>query len=249
MLVCVPQLERVRKRDSDIKKRRNLTGYAALSTLYRLVPGKRLLAVLGQVGCHPCSGGLHRLVTLFPVGRTDVAMGVGKLEGIQHPQGLINTAAQRQIVDDTVPHHPFGVDQEEAAQGDHLIQQNPVIAADLFVEICHHRELDLADTTVFHLGIFPSQVGKLGVDRDGKQFAVALLELIQLLIKGQNLGRADKGKIQRVKQQVDVFALVAGQADLGERIVRHDNIGGEVGGGLGNQGATAHSVLLYGKMR
>ena len=90
----------------------------------------------------------------------------------------------------------------------------------------------------------PGQVGELGVDRDGKQFAVTLFELVQLFVEGQDLRRADKGEVQRIEQQVDVFTLIAGEGQRCKAVVGHDGIGGEIRGLLGNQGAEAHGYVL-----
>jgi hypothetical protein len=56
-------------------------------------------------------------------------------------------------------------------------------------------------------GVLPGQVGELGVDRDANDFDAALLEFFQTVIESDQLGRADEGEIERVKEQNNRLAL------------------------------------------
>ncbi len=66
------------------------------------------------------------------------------------------------------------------------------------------------------------------VNRNPEHFGVALLKLIHLLTKSDDLGRADKRKIQRVEKYNDVFSLIFGKFNLLETAIRHHGLGSEI---------------------
>jgi hypothetical protein len=138
----------------------------------------------------------------------------------------------------------LGVYQKQTAQRDRLTEEDTVFPGDALVQIGDQRILDIADAAVFQLGVLPGQVGELGIHGNANHLGVAFLELVQFLVEGQNLGRADKGEIQGIEKQYDIFPLEAGESNLSERIVRQNGIGGEIGCFLGDECCCAHVIYL-----
>ena len=100
--------------------------------------------------------------------------------------------------------------------------------------------LDVGDQRVLHrtnaaigdLGISPCVVGKLGIDGDANYFDTALLELFKAVIKGDQFGWTNKGKIERIEKYNRGFPLdKAAQVEVIDdlTIAQHGG-GGEVGG-------------------
>jgi hypothetical protein len=78
-------------------------------------------------------------------------------------------------------------------------------------------------------------VGELGVDRDADDFDAALLEFVQAVIEGDQLGRADEGEVERVEKQNNILALEIGQLQRLDFIVAINGGCGEIGGLLANE--------------
>jgi hypothetical protein len=128
-----------------------------------------------------------------------------------------------------------GVDEEEAAQGHRLVDENAVGAGDGLVQVLDEGVLDVADSAVIHSGALPGQVGELGVDGDAEHLAVLRLELAQAAVEGENLRWAHEGEVEGVEEEDDVFPPVIGEGDFAEGVVRHDRFGGKVRGFLGDE--------------
>ena len=60
--------------------------------------------------------GLDRAAALLPVGRADLAVLFEELQGVDHAQGFVDAAAERQVVDHLMADDAFLVDQEQAAR-------------------------------------------------------------------------------------------------------------------------------------
>jgi hypothetical protein len=78
-------------------------------------------------------------------------------------------------------------------------------------------------------------MGKGGIDGDTDQLAVVFGKFTHCSVKGKNFRRADKGEVEGIKKQQDIFAAIIGQAKiLLEGIVGHYRGGGEIRGRMGN---------------
>jgi hypothetical protein len=60
----------------------------------------------------------------------------------------------------------------------------------------------------------------------------------------QDFRGADKGEIQRVEQQQDIFTLERGKGNAAEGVVGQNRLGGEIGSLLGYEGGKAHGYGL-----
>ena len=60
--------------------------------------------VFSKIFCDSFSIGLHGLLAGFPSGRADLSVLVGELEGLHQTEGLIDSTADRKIVDSDLEH-------------------------------------------------------------------------------------------------------------------------------------------------
>lgn len=110
--------------------------------------GGELLVALG--------GRLDGLVSGVPVGRADLAVLVGELEGIDQAEGLVDAAADGEVVDGDLADDAVGVDDEEAAEGNaFLLDEDTVVLGELVVLVGEEGNVDLAEAAVTSRGVGP----------------------------------------------------------------------------------------------
>lgn len=168
-----------------------------------LAEGPRLTAGLGEVLQAALGVSLHGVAARLPAGGADLAVLIGELEGLDQAQGLVDVAADGQVVDGDLAQGALGVDDEEAAQGDALLlNQHAVVAGNLEVLVGHEGQLQvLAQTALLAGPLAPRQVGEVAVGGDAQHGGVELLELGQGIVVGEDLGRADKGEVHGIEQE------------------------------------------------
>ena len=165
-------------------------------------------------------------------------MGLHILEGLQHPEGFINTAAHGQVVDRAVHDCAIGIDDEEAAQGHSgFVVEDVIGAGDLFLQVGNQGVVDVTNTTVFALGLNPGQVAELAIHRDTENFRIATGEIGVTIAEGDDFSRANEGEIEGIEEQDHIFAPVVRQANGLELLVHHGR-GREIRGLLANPQAT-----------
>ena len=205
--------------------------------------------MLGQVLGDAVGVGLHAGLALVPSGGANLAMLLGELQGVDQAQGLVDVAAQRQVIDMRRLHHAVLVDHEGAAQRHAAGQQDAVGLGDVLGQVGHHGELHVAQAALLHRGVLPRQMGEVGIDADGDDLGVALGEGLDAMVVGQDLRRADEGEVQRIEEHDavgtgEIRLQVERPVDL---VVGHDCGRGKVGGGLGDQrGRVLNRVGHYG---
>lgn len=110
--------------------------------------GGELLVALG--------GRLDGLVSGVPVGGADLAVLVGELEGIDQAEGLVDAAADGEVVDGDLADDAVGVDDEEAAEGNaFLLDEDTVVLGELVVLVGEEGNVDLAEAAVTSRGVGP----------------------------------------------------------------------------------------------
>src|SRR6185369_8614500 len=130
-------------------------------------------AVSGKIGSNSGRSGFHGLVTFIPVGRTYlVSMSLDKLKGIYHPQCFRNVAAEGEVIYYRMSHKSLGVDEKEAAQGNSIVEQDAIALGDVLVQVGNQRILDVADSAILQLGVFPSQMGEFRINGNADHFTV-----------------------------------------------------------------------------
>ena len=192
-------------------------------------------------------GGLAGL----PVGGADLGgVGVGELERLDQPEGLVHGPAHGQVVHGDLPEDPVAVNDEEAPEGvAHLFQVDPVVLADRVGGVAQQGKVQLPDPALRPLDPLPGQVGEGRVHADPQDLGVELPELRDPVVEGQQLGRADEGEGVGDEDQDQVLALEVAQADLAQLPVDHPGAL-EVGGRLHDQGlgplhrVTSRGIIL-----
>jgi hypothetical protein len=166
----------------------------------------------------------------MPVGWTDFAVDFKVLERVEHAQRLIDAAPDGQVIDEFMADKSFAVNQEQAAQGHRAVGgQHAVVSGDLFGEIGNEWVVEAAEATQFAGRVDPGKMGVLAVHRNPQHDGVALFELLDLVVKRNDLGRADKGEVERIEIQHDVFfAAISAQVDILELTIDNGS-GFEVG--------------------
>lgn len=167
--------------------------------------GPRLTTLLSKVLEAALGVSLHGLAAGLPVGGADLAVLVGELEGLDETEGLVDVAADGQVVDGDLAQGALGVDDEETAQGDALLlDQDAVVAGDLEVLVGDQGQLQvLAETALLAGALAPSQVGEVAVGRDAQDGGVELLKLGEGVVEGEDLSGADEGEVHGVEQEDD----------------------------------------------
>lgn len=151
--------------------------------------GRRLL--LGEVLLGV--GGVDGVGTLLPVGRADLTVLVGELEGLDDTDGLLDGAADGEVVDVHGTEGTLGVDEEGATESDALLlEENTVGLRDRVVAVREEAEVEVgAKAALLAGGLRPGEVGELGVGREGNDLGVDGLELLEGVVEGEDLRGAD----------------------------------------------------------
>ncbi|KUI58888.1 hypothetical protein VP1G_11002 [Cytospora mali] len=166
---------------------------------------------------------------------------VGELEGLDQAEGLVDVAADGEVVDGDLAEDSLGVDDEETTQGDTLLlDQDTVVAGDLEVLVGNQRQLQVVTETTLLAGAFtPGQVGEVAVGGDTEDGGVELVELVEGVIEGEDLGGADEGEVHGVEQKDNPVGAIR-EGDLLELTVLNDGGGREGRGGLLNESLGGH---------
>ncbi len=126
---------------------------------------KRLLISMGSEICgHTLSRRFHSLVAFFPVGGADIPIFFGKLQGMENPQGLIDTSSERQIVYHLMADNALTIDEKEPAQCYTDVKQYFIGFGNRLVEVGNQRILNITDAAVINFGLFPCQVSSIRLD-------------------------------------------------------------------------------------
>ncbi len=163
--------------------------------------------MIGEVLGHPVDGCFHGWFGFIPSGGADFAMGFGELESIDHAEHFVDITSEGEVVDDLVAHDTGFVDEEGSPQRDTGSKVEVVAFGDFFGDIGDQWVLNVADTAFVDWGIFPGQVGEVGVDGDTDDFDTAGFKFFEAVVEGDDFGRADEGKVEGIKEKDDVFAF------------------------------------------
>ena len=177
-------------------------------------------AILGDTAR---TGGRHdHPVTGAPVGRGGHAEVVGGLKGLDHPQQLVEVAAQAQRVIDDRADHALRVDDEHRAHGLGGVlagHDHPVALRDLHRDVVDEREGDLdvvhvAERDLLLDGAQPGDVAVQTVDREPYQLGVVGGELILHRCEGHELAGAYRGEVGGVGEEDDpLTGVIAREVD------------------------------------
>lgn len=151
--------------------------------------GRRLL--LGEVLLGV--GGVDGVGALLPVGGADLTVLVGELEGLDDTDGLLDGAADGEVVDVHGAEGALRVDEEGATEGDALLlEEDTVGLGDRVVAVREEAEVEVgAKAALLAGGLRPGKVGELGVGRESDDLGVDGLELLEGVVEGEDLSGAD----------------------------------------------------------
>lgn len=151
----------------------------------------------------------------MPVGGADLAVLGNELEGLDESHDLLDRAADREIVDGDLPDLLLRVDDEETSQRDaSLLDVDAVLLGEAVCVVCDQGQVEHANAALLPRRVDVGEVAVLGVAGRGEDFAVELAELLELVVEGDQLGRADEGEVHGVEEQDNPLALVLLEGDL-----------------------------------
>ena len=97
--------------------------------------------------------------------------------------------------------HARLIDQEGATESHTGFWVFDIISfADLMLDVGDQRVLNRPNAAIGDLGVSPGIMSKLGIDGDTNDLDAALLKLLKAVVKGNQFGWADKGKVERIEK-------------------------------------------------
>lgn len=128
----------------------------------------------------------------LPVGRTNLAMFLNKLESFYESQSFLDASTDWQVVYAQLSQYSVLVDYEETTQCDSgVLDQHVVRRGDVFVEIGEQRVAQItAKSTLLPRSVYPRQVTEVRVRRHSDYLSIQCLEIRDLFAERQQLGRA-----------------------------------------------------------
>ena len=181
---------------------------------------------------------LHGGGTRLPVARDDFTSLLVVLEGLEEAEGLVNVAADGEVIDGDLTDVLVGVDDEDGAEGNTsiraVVDEDTVVAGDVLGDVSDQGDVHLAEATLLAFLHGPGEVGELRVDGPGEDGAVKLVKLSEAVGVLGDFGGADEGEVEGVREEDDPLALVVGELDGLHGLVGHDSHGFEFRSGLTN---------------
>mmetsp|Transcript_6718 Transcript_6718/g.17173 ORF Transcript_6718/g.17173 Transcript_6718/m.17173 type:complete len:273 (-) Transcript_6718:889-1707(-) len=191
-------LSSTRHRQSRVPQvRLDGSGWRSLLAAPGLEPVERVLPVGGD-----------GLVPLLPVGGAALALVRGcELGRLEEPQGLVDGPPNGLVVHRHRTDNACGVDDKGCAHRHPLVlvvlvlDEHAKVARDLFVEVGEEGVLDVAHAPVLARRAGPGQVRVLRVDAHPDHLGAQGLEVLETVVKLDNLGGADKGEVQGIEEE------------------------------------------------
>ena len=145
---------------------------------------------------------------------------------LNQPDVFVDVATDAQIVDTAVPQYLVVVDNEGSTQSNSSIIENAIALRDLHNSLSYlvsgvskQGVLNISKTTLTARGFCPLTVRKVGIHRASQHFTSCFVELLSFVGELQDLGGADKGKVEGIEEQQQILVLVVIQGHLFKRLV------------------------------
>ena len=164
------------------------------------------------------------VLAFFPVARAEF---VG-LEGVKDAECFFDIATDVEVVLSGPSEDSSVVDDKGAAQGDAFIGQDAVVLGDLFGDIAKDGVFEAGETFV---RFDPTEVAKDGVGGGGDYDGVAIFKVSDGVVKGDQLGRANKSEVHRIEEQDHPFSFEGIEVDIFE-FASNEGLTFEVRGGF-----------------
>lgn len=154
----------------------------------------------------------HRVCTRFPTSWAHFSVSIGVLECLDQSQCLVDRPSHWQIIHCDLSQNALVIDNEEASEGvSQVVQIHAVFLRYLVAQVTEQWDLDVAQSSLFPRRVYPCQMRKVGVYTAGNHLRINLLELVDSIGEGQNLGGTNEGEVERVEEEDDVFPQVVAQ--------------------------------------
>lgn len=117
---------------------------------------------------------------------------VKELDGLEETEGLIDRPANRQIVDGGGADSTGGIHDKETTQGDSILVEDAKLACNRLVQIGNQGKMAGSQAALLPGLLGPGEMAVLRVHAASVDFGAELVELVDAVAKGIELGRADK---------------------------------------------------------
>lgn len=99
-------------------------------------------------------------------------------------------------------HNSFPVQDEHTPETDaFLLDQNTIVSSNTVICIAQQGDVNLSKSPILSGDILPVPQRVLGIDRDEHDAAMAIFELVEAVLKSENLSGADEAKGRRDKHE------------------------------------------------
>ena len=142
-------------------------------------------------------------------------MFVSELECLEKTESLIHISSNRQIINCDLSQLASRINDKETTECETLILlENTISSTDGHVLVSQEWYLHVSQTTLLPASLAPGQVREVAVSGAGYHCTVQGSKLSSSVIESNDLSWADKGEVQWVEEQYNIFTLVVVQADL-----------------------------------
>lgn len=141
---------------------------------------------------------MYSLGSWNPIGRADFPMLINKLDSLDDPQSLLNTSPDGQIVDGGRTDDTVGIHDKETTEGNRIVMEDAKGAGHILVEVSDEGKGDGSKAALVTGKLGPGEVRVLGINTDTIDIHANVLEFSKAVIKGSQLGWADKSTINSI---------------------------------------------------
>jgi hypothetical protein len=159
-------------------------------------------------------------VTWLPVSWADLSVLVCKLEGLDESECLVNASSNSIVVYLNRSDLLLWINDEKASQSCSLHwiiflgNQHSIISANVLADICKQWVAKLTKSSLVSWGLGPCQMSEVGVGWNSNNFSLDVLEILESVTEGDELGWAYVGEVKWVENHNQVLSFEVGQADL-----------------------------------
>lgn len=121
---------------------------------------------------------------------------VKELDGFEETEGLVNRAANGQVIDGSRANGSLRVHDEETTEGYRVLMEDTKLGGDGLVQVSNKRKVARSQAALLAGLLGPGQMAVLRVHTDAVDLGADLAELVDAVAEGIQLRRADKGAIE-----------------------------------------------------
>jgi len=162
----------------------------------------RMLVGLVEVFLAVLGVWFHRVLTRLPTSRAHFSVLVCELECLNKSQCLVYGAAHRKVVDGDLTQVTFVVNDEQTTESNTIIfDQHPIPACNIPALVSKQWDLHVSKASLFAWCVDPGEMREVRVCRASHHLTVDSFELLRPVTERNQLGRANKRKVEWVEEE------------------------------------------------